>query len=57
MEYQERMRQEMADPIHDIIECSLKQEKSIKYGKRADIMPIYKIFKKKNHLIIDQNSL
>ena len=26
-------RQEMAEPIHDIIECSIKQEKSLKNGK------------------------
>ena len=33
---------EMAEPIHDIIECSIKTEKVPKEGKRADIMPIYK---------------
>ena len=35
-------RQEMVEPIHDIIECSIKTEKSLKNRKRADIMPIYK---------------
>ena len=35
-------RQEMAEPIHDIIECSIKAEKVPKEWKRADIMLIYK---------------
>ena len=32
----------MAEPIHDIIECSLKTEKVPQEWKRANIMPIYK---------------
>ena len=32
----------MAEPIHDIIECSHKIGKVPKEWKRADIMPIYK---------------
>ena len=35
-------RQEMAEPFHDIIECSIQTEKVPKEWKRADIMPIYK---------------
>ena len=31
----------MAEPIHDIIECSIKTEKDPKEWKRADMMPIY----------------
>ena len=40
-------RQEMAEPIHNIIECSLKTGKVPKECKRADIMPIYKNRNKK----------
>ena len=32
----------MAEPIHNIIECSIKRGKVLKDWKRADIMPIYK---------------
>ena len=32
----------MAEPIHDIIECSIQTGKVPKEWKRADIMPIYK---------------
>ena len=39
-------RQEMGEPIHDIIECSIKTEKVPKEWKRADIMPIYKNWNK-----------
>ena len=35
-------RQEMAEPIHDIIECSIETGKVLKEWRRADIMPIYK---------------
>ena len=35
-------RQEIAEPIHNIIECSLKTGKVPKEWKTADIMPIYK---------------
>ena len=35
-------RQEMAEPIHDIIECSLKTRKVPKEWKRVAIMLIYK---------------
>ena len=35
-------RQEMAEPIHDIIECSINTEKVLKEWRRADIMPIYR---------------
>ena len=35
-------RQEMAEPIHDIIECSIKTGKVPREWKIADIMPIYK---------------
>ena len=31
----------MAEPIHHIIECSIKTEKVPQEWKRADIMPIY----------------
>ena len=40
-------RQEIAEPFHDIIECSIKTEKVPKEWKRADIMPIYKNGKKR----------
>ena len=43
-------RQEMAEPIHDIIECSIKTEKVLKEWKRADIIPIYKNGNKKEPL-------
>ena len=33
-------KQEMAEPIHDTIECSLRTEKVPKEWKRAHIMPI-----------------
>ena len=33
---------EMAEPIHDIIECSFKTVKVPKEWKRADILSIYK---------------
>ena len=32
----------MAEPIHDISECSIKTRKVPKEWERADIMPIYK---------------
>ena len=35
-------RREMSEPIHDVIQCSLKTGKVPKEWKRADIMPIYK---------------
>ena len=35
-------RQEIAEPIHDKIEWSIKTRKVPKEWKRADIMPIYK---------------
>ena len=35
-------RQEMAEPIYHMIECSPKQKRSLKNGTRANIMPIYK---------------
>ena len=35
-------RQEMAEPIHDVIESSIKTGKVPEELKRADIMPIYK---------------
>ena len=35
-------KQEMAEPIHDTIECSLRTEKVPKEWKRAHIMPILK---------------
>ena len=35
-------RQELAEPIHDIIECSIKTGKFSKAWKRAEIMPIDK---------------
>ena len=35
-------RQEMAESIHDIFECSIKTGKVPKKWRRADIMPIYK---------------
>ena len=35
-------RQEMAELIDDIIECSIKTGKVPKEWKRADVMPIYK---------------
>ena len=35
-------RQEMSEPIHDKIKCSLKTGKVPKEWIRADIMPIYK---------------
>ena len=47
-------RQEMAEPIHDIIECSIKTGKVPEEWKRANTMTIYRNGKKKNHLIIDQ---
>ena len=37
-----KCRQEMAEPINDIIECSLKTGKFPKEWKRADIMIIFK---------------
>ena len=40
-------RQEMAESIHDIIECSIKTWKVPKEWKRADIMPIYKKWKQR----------
>ena len=44
-------RQEMAKPIHDIIECSIKTGKVPKECRRADIIPIYKIGNKEEPLI------
>ena len=35
-------RQEMGEPIHDIIECSIQTGKVPKEWKRADVMPIYR---------------
>ena len=35
-------RQEIAKPIHDINECSIKTGKVPKEWRRADLMPIYK---------------
>ena len=35
-------RQEMTEPIHGIIECSLKTGKVPKEWKRAEITPIFK---------------
>ena len=35
-------RQEMAELIHDVIECSLRTGKVAKEWKKADIMPIFK---------------
>ena len=40
-------RQEMAELIHDIIECSLKTETIPKEWKRFYIMPMYKNGRKK----------
>ena len=37
-----KCRQEMTEPIHDIIECSIKTGTVPKEWKRANIMPIYK---------------
>ena len=34
--------QEIAEPINELNECSIKTEKVLKEWKRADIMPIYK---------------
>ena len=34
-------RQDMAEPIHDIIECSIRTRKVSKEWRRADIEPIY----------------
>ena len=33
-------RQKMGEPIHDIMECSIKTEKVLKEWRRADIMSI-----------------
>ena len=46
-------RQEKAEPIHNIIGCSLKTGIIIKEWKRANIMPISEM-ETKNHLIIHQ---
>ena len=37
-----KCRQEMAEPIHNINECSVKTGKVLKEWKRADIIPIQK---------------
>ena len=43
-------RQETAESIYDIIECSLKTVKVPKEWKEADIMPIYKNVNKEEPL-------
>ena len=50
----------MAEPIHDIIECSIKTEKVPKEWKRADIMTIYKNGDKKepiNYRLVSLTSI